>query len=138
MRAYVCTFSPHCCWLQVLRDGSELAYSKRGMLNGGKLPALLEQSQSYWGEMKMQAALMVPCHIDTFYPRVGIATLELPDKLGVDVVYPKEQTCCGQPMANSGCSGSEYISGITVHPAQGVKTLTVILSPARDAQQHSG
>jgi Cysteine-rich domain len=23
--------------------------------------------------------------------------------LGVDVVYPKEQTCCGQPMANSGC-----------------------------------
>jgi L-lactate dehydrogenase complex protein LldE len=51
----------------------------------------------------MQAALMVPCYIDMFYPHVGIATLELLEKLGVDVVYPKDQTCCGQPMANSGC-----------------------------------
>ena len=51
----------------------------------------------------MSVALMIPCYIDVFYPRVGIATLELPERLGVDVVYPKEQTCCGQPMANSGC-----------------------------------
>jgi L-lactate dehydrogenase complex protein LldE len=36
-------------------------------------------------------------------PQIGIATLELLERLGVDVVYPKEQTCCGQPMANSGC-----------------------------------
>jgi len=53
--------------------------------------------------MKMQVALMVPYYIDMFYPHVGIATLELLEKLGVDVVYPQEQTCCGQPMANSGC-----------------------------------
>src|ERR1700734_4031407 len=53
--------------------------------------------------MTMQVALMVPCYIDMFYPHVGIATLELPERLGVDFVYPKEQTCCGQPMANSGC-----------------------------------
>lgn len=32
----------------------------------------------------------------------------------------------------TGPSGSADISGITVHPAQGVKTLTVLLSPARD------
>jgi L-lactate dehydrogenase complex protein LldE len=51
----------------------------------------------------MQAALLVPCYIDMFYPHVGIATLELLEKLGVDVAYPKDQTCCGQPMANSGC-----------------------------------
>jgi heterodisulfide reductase subunit B len=44
----------------------------------------------------MQVALMIPCYIDMFYPHVGIATLELLEKLGVDVVYPKEQTCCGQ------------------------------------------
>ena len=48
----------------------------------------------------MQAALMVPCYIDMFYPHAGIATLELLEKLGVDVVYPQEQTCGGQPMAN--------------------------------------
>jgi L-lactate dehydrogenase complex protein LldE len=51
----------------------------------------------------MRVALMVPCYIDTFYPRVGIATLELLERLNVDVVYPSDQTCCGQPMANSGC-----------------------------------
>jgi L-lactate dehydrogenase complex protein LldG len=33
----------------------------------------------------------------------------------------------------TGPSGSADISGITVHPAQGVKTLTVILSPAPNA-----
>jgi len=51
----------------------------------------------------VRVALMIPCYIDTFYPRVGIATLELLERLNVDVVYPVEQTCCGQPMANSGC-----------------------------------
>jgi L-lactate dehydrogenase complex protein LldE len=34
---------------------------------------------------------------------VGIATLELLERLGLDVHYPLDQTCCGQPMANSGC-----------------------------------
>ena len=51
----------------------------------------------------MEVALMIPCYIDVFYPQVGIATLELLERLGVDVTYPKEQTCCDQPMANSGC-----------------------------------
>jgi L-lactate dehydrogenase complex protein LldE len=37
-----------------------------------------------------------------FYPQVGIATLELLEKLGQEVGYPLKQTCCGQPMANSG------------------------------------
>jgi L-lactate dehydrogenase complex protein LldE len=33
---------------------------------------------------------------------VGIATLELLEKLGQDIYYPSQQTCCGQPLANSG------------------------------------
>lgn len=50
----------------------------------------------------MKVALFIPCYIDQFYPKVGIATLELLEKLGVSVTYPENQTCCGQPMANSG------------------------------------
>lgn len=46
--------------------------------------------------------LFVPCYIDQFYPRVAIATLQLLEKLGCKVVVPMDQTCCGQPMANSG------------------------------------
>src|SRR6185436_16860130 len=40
---------------------------------------------------------------DAIFPEVGIATLELLERLGVEVDYPLNQTCCGQPMANSGC-----------------------------------
>lgn len=46
--------------------------------------------------------LFVPCYIDQFYPQVAIATLQLLEKLGCRVVVPLGQTCCGQPMANSG------------------------------------
>jgi L-lactate dehydrogenase complex protein LldE len=51
----------------------------------------------------VKAALFVPCYVDAFFPEVGIATLELLEKLGVEVEYPLDQTCCGQPMGNSGC-----------------------------------
>jgi len=51
----------------------------------------------------MKVALFIPCYVDAFFPEVGIATLELLERLGCDVEYPLNQTCCGQPMANSGC-----------------------------------
>jgi len=50
----------------------------------------------------MVVGLFIPCYINQFYPQVGIATLELLEKQGLDVVYPQNQTCCGQPTANSG------------------------------------
>lgn len=52
----------------------------------------------------MKVGLFIPCYIDQFYPNVGIATLQLLEKLGCDVSFPLNQTCCGQPMANSGFS----------------------------------
>jgi L-lactate dehydrogenase complex protein LldE len=50
----------------------------------------------------MTVGLFIPCYVDQFYPNAAIATLQLLEKLGVTVVYPPNQTCCGQPMANSG------------------------------------
>ncbi|MDO9374570.1 MAG: (Fe-S)-binding protein [Ferruginibacter sp.] len=50
----------------------------------------------------MKVGLFVPCYIDQFYPSVAIATLQLLEKFGCEVVFPLGQTCCGQPMANSG------------------------------------
>jgi L-lactate dehydrogenase complex protein LldE len=50
----------------------------------------------------MTVGLFIPCYVDQFYPGAGIATLQLLEKLGLDVRYPPGQTCCGQPMANSG------------------------------------
>lgn len=50
----------------------------------------------------MKVGLFVPCYIDQFYPQVAIATLQLLEKFGCEVGFPLNQTCCGQPMANSG------------------------------------
>jgi L-lactate dehydrogenase complex protein LldE len=50
----------------------------------------------------MKIGLFIPCYVDQFYPSAAIATMELLQKYGVEVVYPMNQTCCGQPMANSG------------------------------------
>jgi L-lactate dehydrogenase complex protein LldE len=51
----------------------------------------------------MRVGLFVPCYVDAFHPEVGIATLELLERLGLRVDYPFDQTCCGQPMTNTGC-----------------------------------
>lgn len=56
----------------------------------------------------MTVGLFVPCYIDQFYPQVGIASLQLLEKLGVQVAYPLKQTCCGQPLANA---GFEHLTG---------------------------
>jgi L-lactate dehydrogenase complex protein LldE len=50
----------------------------------------------------MTVALFIPCYVDQFYPQVAIATLRLLEAVGCTVVYPPDQTCCGQPMANAG------------------------------------
>ena len=52
----------------------------------------------------MNIGLFIPCYIDQFFPGVGVATLQLLEKLGCRVFFPTDQTCCGQPMANSGFS----------------------------------
>jgi L-lactate dehydrogenase complex protein LldE len=49
-----------------------------------------------------RVALFVTCMVDMIYPEVGMATAELLERLGVEVVFPYEQTCCGQPAFNAG------------------------------------
>jgi L-lactate dehydrogenase complex protein LldE len=51
----------------------------------------------------MRIGLFVPCYIDQFYPQVAMATVEVLERHGVEIDFPTEQTCCGQPMANTGC-----------------------------------
>jgi len=52
----------------------------------------------------LTVGLFIPCYIEQFYPQVGMATLRLLERHGVRAEYPEQQTCCGQPMANSGCN----------------------------------
>lgn len=50
----------------------------------------------------MRIALFVTCVADTLFPEVGQATVRLLERLGHEVVFPDEQTCCGQMHLNSG------------------------------------
>jgi L-lactate dehydrogenase complex protein LldE len=50
----------------------------------------------------MKVALMVTCVNDAMFPGTGKAVVSLLRRLGVDVEFPDAQTCCGQPMVNTG------------------------------------
>ena len=45
---------------------------------------------------------MVTCLADGLFPDAGKATVRLLHRLGVEVDFPEAQTCCGQPMVNTG------------------------------------
>jgi L-lactate dehydrogenase complex protein LldE len=50
----------------------------------------------------LRVALFITCLADTLFPDVGRATVAVLERLGHEVVFPEEQTCCGQMHANSG------------------------------------
>jgi L-lactate dehydrogenase complex protein LldE len=52
--------------------------------------------------MPIKASLMITCLGDALFPDVGVATVKLLRRLGVEVDFPQAQTCCGQPHFNSG------------------------------------
>lgn len=78
--------------------------------------------------------LFIPCYIDQFYPQVGIATLELLTKLGLDVSYPLKQTCCGQPLANSGSENDAKV--IYLNFVNNFNEFDYIVSPSGSCVYH--
>ena len=50
----------------------------------------------------MRVALLVTCINDALYPETGKAVVRLLERLGVELDFPTGQTCCGQPMVNTG------------------------------------
>ena len=50
----------------------------------------------------MRVALFITCFNDTLFPDTGRATVALLERLGCDVEFRAEQTCCGQMHGNSG------------------------------------
>src|SRR3712207_2559697 len=54
------------------------------------------------GFRAVRVALFIPCYVDLINPEVGVSVVRILRRLGVEVVYPEGQTCCGQPAFNSG------------------------------------
>ena len=82
----------------------------------------------------MKVGLFIPCYINQLYPQVGIATIELLERLGIEVVYPSGQTCCGQPMANSGYE-TESI-GACHNLVENFKDFDYIVTPSGSCAYH--
>ena len=50
----------------------------------------------------MRVALFITCFNDTLFPETGKATVEILERLGIEVDFPLDQTCCGQMHFNTG------------------------------------
>ena len=53
-------------------------------------------------EPKTKVSLFVTCIVDQMFPEVGVSVVRLLRSQGVEVYFPNDQTCCGQPVFNSG------------------------------------
>ncbi len=50
----------------------------------------------------MKVQLFIPCFVDQVYPSTALNMVKVLEKLGCEVEYNSNQTCCGQPAYNAG------------------------------------
>jgi L-lactate dehydrogenase complex protein LldE len=53
-------------------------------------------------ENALKITLFVPCFVDQLYPGMAISMVHVLERLGHEVEFPGDQTCCGQPAFNTG------------------------------------
>ncbi len=76
----------------------------------------------------MDVDLFIPCFVDQLYPNTAENSRKLLEKLGCTVHYNPNQTCCGQPMFNSGdWKGATELADKFVHDFSGER---YIVSPS--------
>jgi len=76
----------------------------------------------------MKIGLFIPCFMNELYPEASMATYKLLTNLNFDVEYPTNQTCCGQPMANSGCS--KDVTSLAITFVNNFKKYDYIVAPS--------
>lgn len=54
--------------------------------------------------MATKVTLFIPCFVDQLVPQVALDMVTVLRRIGWDIDYPEEQTCCGQPAFNAGFS----------------------------------
>ena len=59
----------------------------------------------------MKVQLFIPCFVDQLYPTTAFNMVKVLEKLGCNVAYNTNQTCCGQPAFNAGfCNESKAVA----------------------------
>ncbi|WP_096201410.1 (Fe-S)-binding protein [Bacillus sp. FJAT-45350] len=76
----------------------------------------------------MKVTLFITCLADVFYTKVGKDTVEVLERLGCEIDFPKKQTCCGQPAYNSGYH--KEAKEVAKHMIQTFEESEYIVSPS--------
>lgn len=64
-----------------------------------QFPSVISSSQ---GAAKMRVGFFTGCFIDFVDPAIGRSLIRVLTRHGIEVIFPKEQTCCGIPVFMSG------------------------------------
>ena len=78
--------------------------------------------------MSLRVSLFVTCIVDQIFPRVGMAMVEVLERIGCQVDFPEEQTCCGQPAYNTGFQ--EEARGVARHFLNVFRDAECIVAPS--------
>jgi L-lactate dehydrogenase complex protein LldE len=70
------------------------------MLEVSHTPCMVSNCDPY--SMAKKLTLFIPCFVDQLAPQVALDMVTVLRRLGYELAYPQEQTCCGQPAFNAG------------------------------------
>ncbi|PIE70912.1 MAG: hypothetical protein CSA22_05810 [Deltaproteobacteria bacterium] len=85
----------------------------------------------------MKIHLFTQCMVDMFYPEVGKAAVQVLEHLGCELVVPKAQTCCGQPLINSGyVTSAKAPMKNTISAFEGAQTIVCLSGSCAFAIKH--
>ena len=74
----------------------------------------------------MRASLFITCYNDTLFPETGRAVVQLLERLGVELDFKQQQTCCGQMHANTGFRSEAFSQAQRfVHLYQDAETVVI-------------
>src|SRR3990172_7065623 len=87
--------------------------------------------------------LFITCIVDSLFPQVGEAVIDVLKRLGVDVEFPEAQTCCGQPAYNAGFrdearEAALHFMNVFSSPPSVPPLLTASFDFAQDARSGEG
>ena len=75
-----------------------------------------------------RVSLFLPCLADVFHPEIGVASLTVLRRAGVEADYPENQTCCGQWAVNTGNSKSAV--GMAKHFLSVFRSADAVVCPS--------
>jgi len=82
----------------------------------------------------MRVALFITCFNDTLFPEAGRAVVEVLERVGCEVEFPLEQTCCGQMHVNSGYE--HEAAGLLSRFARVFSGYDAVVSPSASCVAH--